>query len=114
MQKYIQNQYNIGNKVEDMLIYLETFLGESAKVFWEQWIPVQGNESGKNSKIQNANSKSRVTIHDTIQIHGTIQNTRYYSNSKYEQCKSTHQGVDQAPKFITIQGTTMLIWWVEH
>ena len=22
--------------------------------------------------------------------------------------------MDQAPKFVTIQGTTMLIWWVEH
>ena len=51
---------------------------------------------------------------DTIQIRGTIQNMMYYSNSEYEQCKSTHQGVDQAPKFVTIQGTIMLIWWVEH
>jgi hypothetical protein len=29
VQKYIQNQYNIGNKVE-------IFLGESAKVLWGQ------------------------------------------------------------------------------
>jgi hypothetical protein len=36
VQKYIQNQHNIGNKVEDMITYLETFLGESAKVLWEQ------------------------------------------------------------------------------
>jgi len=35
VQKYIQNQHNIGNKVEDMITYLETFLGESAKVLWE-------------------------------------------------------------------------------
>ena len=80
---------------------------------------VQGTRG--NSKFQTANSKSRVTIHstmqiqlDTIQIHDTIQNTMYYSNSEYEQCKSTHRGVDQAPKLSTIQGTTMLIWWVEH
>jgi hypothetical protein len=38
VQKYIQNQYNIGNKVKDMITYLETFLGESAKVLWEQWV----------------------------------------------------------------------------
>jgi hypothetical protein len=38
VQKYIQNQHNIGPKVEDMLTYLETFLGESAKVLWEQWV----------------------------------------------------------------------------
>jgi len=38
VQKYIQNQHNIGNKVEDMITYLETFLGESAKMLWEQWV----------------------------------------------------------------------------
>ena len=38
VQKYIQNQYSIGNKVEDMLTYLETFLGESVKVLWEEWV----------------------------------------------------------------------------
>ena len=35
VQKYIQNQHNIGNRVEDMITYLETFLGESVKVLWE-------------------------------------------------------------------------------
>jgi hypothetical protein len=38
VQKYIQNQYNIGNKVEDMITYLEIFLGELAKVLQEQWV----------------------------------------------------------------------------
>lgn len=38
VQKYIQNQHSIGNKVEDMITYLETFLGESVKVLWEQWV----------------------------------------------------------------------------
>ena len=38
VQKYIQNQFNIGNKVEDMITYLETFLGEAVKVLWEQWV----------------------------------------------------------------------------
>ena len=38
VQKYIQNQHNIGDRVEDMITYLETFLGESAKVLWEQWV----------------------------------------------------------------------------
>jgi hypothetical protein len=38
VQKYIQNKYNIGNKVEDMITYLQTFLGESANVLWEQWV----------------------------------------------------------------------------
>jgi hypothetical protein len=33
VQKYIKNQHNIGNKVEDMITFLETFLGESVKVF---------------------------------------------------------------------------------
>jgi hypothetical protein len=32
VQKYIQNQRNIENKVEDMIIYLEIFLGESVKI----------------------------------------------------------------------------------
>jgi hypothetical protein len=41
VQKYIQNHHNIENKVEDMITYLETFLGESTKVLWEQW--VEGN-----------------------------------------------------------------------
>jgi hypothetical protein len=41
VQKYIQNQHNIENKVEDMITYLETFLGESVKFLWEQW--VEGN-----------------------------------------------------------------------
>ena len=35
VQKYIQNQFNIGNKVEDTITYLETFLGEAVKVLWE-------------------------------------------------------------------------------
>ena len=43
MQKYIQNHHNIGNKVKDMLTYLETFLGESDKVLWEQWIEAFSN-----------------------------------------------------------------------
>jgi hypothetical protein len=38
VQKYIKNQYNIGNKVEDMITYLETFLGKLAKVLWGQWV----------------------------------------------------------------------------
>jgi hypothetical protein len=38
VQKYIQNQHNIENKVEDMITYLETFLGESVKVLWKQWV----------------------------------------------------------------------------
>ncbi|RCV30606.1 hypothetical protein SETIT_6G108600v2 [Setaria italica] len=38
VQKYIQNQHNIGSREEDMIIYLETFLGESVKVLWEQWV----------------------------------------------------------------------------
>jgi hypothetical protein len=38
VQKYIQNQYNIKNKVDDMITYLEIFLGESTKVLWEQWV----------------------------------------------------------------------------
>jgi hypothetical protein len=38
VQKYIQNKYNIENKVEDTISYLEIFLGESVKVLWEQWV----------------------------------------------------------------------------
>jgi hypothetical protein len=41
VQKYIQNQHNIGNKVDDMITYLEIFVGKSAKYLWEQW--VEGN-----------------------------------------------------------------------
>jgi hypothetical protein len=35
VQKYIQNQHNIRNKVEDMITYLKTFLSESVKVLPE-------------------------------------------------------------------------------
>ena len=38
VQKYIQNQRNIGTKVKYMLTYLETFLEKTAKVLWEQWV----------------------------------------------------------------------------
>jgi hypothetical protein len=38
VQKYIQNQHNTENKVEDMITYLEIFLGESIKILWEQWV----------------------------------------------------------------------------
>ena len=44
VQKYIQNQYNIGTKVEDMITYLETFLGEPVKVLWEQWVEAYPNQ----------------------------------------------------------------------
>lgn len=44
VQRYIQNQYTIGNKVEDMITYLETFLGESVKVLWEQWVEHNPND----------------------------------------------------------------------
>ena len=43
-------------------------------------------------------SQHYSNLEGTIQIHGTIQNTKYYSNLEYEQCKSTNQGVDQALK----------------
>lgn len=43
VRRYIQNQHNIGNKVEDMITYLEIFLGESVKVLWEQWIKENPN-----------------------------------------------------------------------
>ena len=71
--------------------------GSVAQVFLlanSRSIPVQGKKggtSGKNSKIQIANSKisSYYSRHYsnsavTIQIRGTIQNIKYYSNSEYE------------------------------
>ena len=61
---------------------------------------VRSNENSNGFEFQIL--RSRVTIHSTIQIHGTVQNTRYYLNLKYEQCTSTHSGVAQAPKLFTI------------
>uniref|UniRef100_A0A453PJK0 Uncharacterized protein n=1 Tax=Aegilops tauschii subsp. strangulata TaxID=200361 RepID=A0A453PJK0_AEGTS len=42
--KIYTNQYNIGTKEEDLLTYLETFLGESVKFLWEQWVVSYPNQ----------------------------------------------------------------------
>jgi hypothetical protein len=82
IQKYIQNQHNIGNKVEDMLTYLETFLGESVKVLWEQWVETYPNEYAQlkaaGSNPNNfANLISNIIIAEDPELgHTTLQNER--------------------------------------
>ncbi|XBH61658.1 hypothetical protein VPH35_116055 [Triticum aestivum] len=82
VQKYIQNQYNIGTKVEDMLTYLETFLGESVKVLWEQWVesyPSQYEELKRAGSNPNnfANVISNMIIAEDPELgHTSLQNER--------------------------------------
>uniref|UniRef100_A0ACD5URB7 Uncharacterized protein n=1 Tax=Avena sativa TaxID=4498 RepID=A0ACD5URB7_AVESA len=82
VQKYIQNQHNIGTKVEDMLTYLETFLGESAKVLWEQWVetyPVNYEELKRAGSNPNnfANVISSIIIAEDPELGFTaLQNER--------------------------------------
>ena len=82
VQKYIQNQYNIGNKVEDMTTYLETFLGESVKILWEQWVetyPDQYEELKRAGSNPNnfANVISNMVIAEDPELgHTTLQNER--------------------------------------
>ena len=80
--KYIQNQHNIVNRVEDMLTYLETFLGESAKVLWEQWIEAFSNyyeelkRPGSNP-YNFANIISSIVIGEDPELgYTTLQNER--------------------------------------
>ena len=82
VQKYIQNQYNIGNKVEDMITYLETFLGESAKVLWEQWVENNPNHyeelkrAGSNPN-NFANVISNIIIAEDPELgYSSLQNER--------------------------------------
>ena len=82
VQKYIQNQYSIGPKVEDMITYLETFLGESAKVLWEQWVetyPLQYEELKRAGSNPNnfANIISNIIIAEDPELgFTTLQNER--------------------------------------
>uniref|UniRef100_A0ACD5W626 Uncharacterized protein n=1 Tax=Avena sativa TaxID=4498 RepID=A0ACD5W626_AVESA len=82
VQKYIQNQHNIGTKVEDILTYLETFLGESAKVLWEQWVetnPVNYKELKRAGSNPNnfANVISSIIIAEDPELGFTaLQNER--------------------------------------
>jgi hypothetical protein len=82
VQTYIQNQHNIENKVEDMITYLETFLGESVKVLWEQWVEsfpnyyAQLKRAGSNP-YNFANIISSIIIGEDLELGYTIlQNER--------------------------------------
>ncbi|XP_024313504.1 uncharacterized protein LOC104581709 isoform X1 [Brachypodium distachyon] len=82
VQIYIQNQHNIGNKVEDMITYLESFLGESAKVLWEQWVESYPNQYEELKRARSnphnfANIISSIIItEDPDMGHTTLQNER--------------------------------------
>ena len=82
VQKYIQNQHNIGNKVEDMITYLETFLGESAKVLWEQWVENNPNNYEELKRAGSnphnfANVISNIIIAEDPELgYTTLQNER--------------------------------------
>jgi len=67
VQKYIQNQHNIGNRVEDMITYLETFLGESVKVLWEQWVEAFPNHYAQ-LKMAGSNPYNFANIISSIVI----------------------------------------------
>nr|AAP53052.1 retrotransposon protein, putative, Ty3-gypsy subclass [Oryza sativa Japonica Group] len=82
VQKYIQNQHNIGSKVEDMITYLETFLGESAKVLWEQWVEKNPNNYEELKRAGSnphnfANVISNIIIAEDPELgYTTLQNER--------------------------------------
>nr|AAP53740.1 hypothetical protein LOC_Os10g27250 [Oryza sativa Japonica Group] len=82
VQKYIQNQHNIGNKVGDMITYLETFLGESAKVLWEQWVEKNPNNYEELKRAGSnphnfANIVSNIIIAEDPELgYTTLQNER--------------------------------------
>ena len=82
VQKYMQNQHNIGTKVENMITYLETFLGESVKVLWEQWVetcPNQYEELKRAGSNPNnfANVISNMIIAEDPELgHTSLQNER--------------------------------------
>uniref|UniRef100_K3ZF30 Uncharacterized protein n=1 Tax=Setaria italica TaxID=4555 RepID=K3ZF30_SETIT len=82
VQKYIQNQHNIGSRVEDMITYLETFLGESVKVLWEQWVETYPHyyeelkRAGRNP-YNFANIISSIVIDEDPKLgYTTLQNER--------------------------------------
>ncbi|RCV22542.1 hypothetical protein SETIT_4G228900v2 [Setaria italica] len=82
VQKYIQNQHNIGSRVEDMITYLETFLGESVKVLWEQWVETypyyyeELKRAGSNP-YNFANIISSIVIDEDPELgYTTLQNER--------------------------------------
>uniref|UniRef100_K3YY54 Uncharacterized protein n=1 Tax=Setaria italica TaxID=4555 RepID=K3YY54_SETIT len=82
VQKYIQNKHNIGNRVEDMITYLETFLGESVKVLWEQWVETYAHyyeelkRAGSNP-YNFANIISSIVIDEDPELgYTTLQNER--------------------------------------
>uniref|UniRef100_K3XQV4 Uncharacterized protein n=1 Tax=Setaria italica TaxID=4555 RepID=K3XQV4_SETIT len=82
VQKYIQNQHNIGSRVEDMITYLETFLGESVKVLWDQWIETYPHyyeelkRAGSNP-YNFANIISSIVIDEDPELgYTTLQNER--------------------------------------
>jgi hypothetical protein len=79
-QKYIHNQYNIENKVEDMITYLETFLGESAKIYFiNQYNPGLYEElkSPRSNPNNFANIISNIIIAEDPELRYTsLQNER--------------------------------------
>nr|ABA98940.1 Zinc knuckle family protein [Oryza sativa Japonica Group] len=75
-------QHNIGSKVEDMITYLETFLGESAKVLWEQWVEKNPNNYEELKRAGSnphnfANVISNIIIAEDPELgYTTLQNER--------------------------------------
>ncbi|XP_022680801.1 uncharacterized protein LOC105914517 [Setaria italica] len=82
VQKYVQNQHNIGSRVEDMITYLETFLGESIKVLWEQWVETYPHyyeelKRAGNNPYNFANVISSIVIDEDPELgYTTLQNER--------------------------------------
>jgi hypothetical protein len=82
VQKYIQNQHNIENKVKDMITYLETILEESVKVLWEQWTESFPNYYAQLKRVGNnpynfANIISSIIIGEDPELGYTVlQNER--------------------------------------
>jgi hypothetical protein len=82
VQKYIQNQHNIENKLKDMITYLETFLGESVKILWEQWVESFPTYYAQLKRVGNnlynfANIISSIIIGDDLELGYTVlQNER--------------------------------------
>ena len=110
VQKYIQNQFNIGNKVEDMITYLETFLGEAVKVLWEQWVetyPTLYEELKRAGNNPNnfANLISNIIIAEDPELGFTsLQNERLREIEKLT--LSTWKGIKEFSQHYLYNATT--------
>jgi hypothetical protein len=115
VQKYIQNQYNIGNKVEDIMTYLETFLGESAKVLWDQWVesnsgPYEELKRARSNSNNFANIISNIIIAEDPELgYTSLQNERLREIEKL--ALTNWKGIKEFSQYYIYNATTAKQWY---